>query len=131
MYKRGDAIWRLEKKLNNLENQKKITQTELASVLKTTKQNIYKYETGINLNICVVHYHLLQLAQYEKLFIFLFVVSIFEYFINRYIYLLFYKLIPVAAAEVSDAETISTLEIGYSGHSLAACNTISSATVVS
>lgn len=65
MYKRGDAIWRLEKKLNNLENQKKITQTELASVLKTTKQNIYKYETGINLNICVVHYHLLQLAQYE------------------------------------------------------------------
>ncbi len=53
-------------KIKQLRESKKITQTELASVLKTTKQNIYKYETGINLNICVVHYHLLQLTQYER-----------------------------------------------------------------
>lgn len=45
--------------------------------------------------------------------------------------LLFYKHLPVTSAEVPDAETISTLEIGYSGHSVATCNTVSNATVVS
>jgi len=38
-------------KIKQLRESKKITQTELASVLKTTKQNIYKYETGIISNI--------------------------------------------------------------------------------
>lgn len=38
-------------KIKQLRESKQITQTELASVLKTTKQNIYKYETGIISNI--------------------------------------------------------------------------------
>lgn len=38
-------------RIRKLRQQKKITQTELAEKVNTTKQNIYKYETGIISNI--------------------------------------------------------------------------------
>lgn len=38
-------------KIKNLREKKKITQTELAELIGTTKQNIYKYENGIITNI--------------------------------------------------------------------------------
>lgn len=37
--------------IKKLREEKKITQTELANIIGTTKQNIYKYETGIITNI--------------------------------------------------------------------------------
>ena len=38
-------------KIKELRKRKKVTQSELASAIGTTKQNIYKYETGIITNI--------------------------------------------------------------------------------
>lgn len=38
-------------RIKQLRDEKKVTQTELAEIAKTTKQNIYKYENGIITNI--------------------------------------------------------------------------------
>ena len=38
-------------RIKQLREEKSITQTELAVIAKTTKQNIYKYENGIITNI--------------------------------------------------------------------------------